>query len=96
MKRDHILARALAVAALAALPALGCTAQAKKDRSPDERETQVGYQLSALAGLEAMPWTHFGFITQLGYTRAPALANLIGDTHDTGGVSVTSGLRVAF
>ena len=39
MKRERIWARALAVAALAALPALGCTAQAKKDRSPDERET---------------------------------------------------------
>ena len=39
MKRDHTLTRVLAVAALAVLPAIGCTAQAKKDRSPEERET---------------------------------------------------------
>jgi BON domain-containing protein len=39
MNRARIWTRALAVAALAALPALGCTAQAKKDRSAEERET---------------------------------------------------------
>jgi osmotically-inducible protein OsmY len=39
MKRDRTLARVLAVAALATLPAMGCTAQAKRDRSPEERET---------------------------------------------------------
>ena len=39
MKRDRTLARALAIAALAALPALGCTAEAKRDRTPEERET---------------------------------------------------------
>jgi hypothetical protein len=39
MKRNRTLTRAMAVAALAVLPALGCTAQAKKDRGPEERET---------------------------------------------------------
>jgi hypothetical protein len=39
MMKDRFLTRVLAVAALATLPALGCTAQAKKDRSPEERET---------------------------------------------------------
>ena len=39
MTRHRILTRALALAALAVLPALGCTAQARKDRSPEERES---------------------------------------------------------
>jgi osmotically-inducible protein OsmY len=39
MKRDGTLTRLLAVVALAALPALGCTAEAKRDRTPEERET---------------------------------------------------------
>lgn len=39
MKRNRTLTRALALAALVVLPALGCTAQAKKDRAPEDRET---------------------------------------------------------
>ena len=39
MMQDRTRTRLLAVAALAALPGLACTAQAKRDRTPEERET---------------------------------------------------------
>jgi hypothetical protein len=43
------------------------------------------------ASLRRLPLT---FFLQGGYDRAPALTDLIGDTHDSGGFSASLGLRV--
>jgi len=65
--------------------------------TPDDHQLFAGYELAALAGIEFMPWVHFGFFTQLGYTYAPTIRNLIGDTHDAGGWTVSLvGLRGAW
>jgi hypothetical protein len=36
----------------------------------------------------------FGFFLEGGYTYAPVLDNLVGETHDDGGVAIFTGIRV--
>ena len=76
---------------------LGFTGYGDGSRKSDDHQVFAGYELGALAGIEFMPWVHFGFFTQLGYTYAPTIRNLIGDTHDAGGWTVSLvGLRGAW
>lgn len=62
---------------------------------PSSTETYAGYLLSGAVGmtvrLRRVPIT---FFVQGGYDRAPAIHDLIGDTHDSGGFSASLGLRL--
>jgi hypothetical protein len=63
--------------------------------SPDTTDVSIGYLLSGAAGVHVRLGRRLGLFAQAGYDRAPAIANLIGDTHDSGGASVLLGARVA-
>lgn len=58
-------------------------------------QLEWGYYLSAGVGLAVMPWRHIGGFIQLDVDYAPVVKNLVGDTHDSGGVRLTLGLRGA-
>jgi hypothetical protein len=62
---------------------------------PSTTETYGSYLLSGAVGMTArarrVPVT---FFVQAGYDRAPAIRDLIGDVHDSGGFSGLFGLRV--
>ena len=60
-----------------------------------ETETQVGFHLGLAAGVNVMPWKHLGFYTQANYNVAPAMENLLGESHDVGGPSFMLGVRGA-
>jgi uncharacterized caspase-like protein len=63
---------------------------------PETTDTYVGYVLSGAAGL-TFRFRHVATLfVQGGYDHAPAIQNLVGDTHDSGGPSVAIGLRVRF
>lgn len=63
---------------------------------PSSTNTYFGYLLSGAVGLTArLPKPHIAeFFLQAGYDRAPAIQNLIGDTHDSGGLSFVFGMRL--
>jgi hypothetical protein len=63
---------------------------------PSATTVYLGYLLSGAVGLTArLPKPHrVTFFAQAGYDRAPAIQNLIGDTHDSGGMSFVLGMRV--
>jgi hypothetical protein len=63
---------------------------------PSSTNVYFGYLLSGAAGLTArLPKPHIvEFFVQAGYDHAPAIQNLIGDTHESGGPSFVLGLRV--
>lgn len=63
--------------------------------SGTDAESFWGYHLGAAAGLELMPWQRFGFVGRMGYDYAPIIDNLLGDTHDSGGLTLSLGARVA-
>ena len=45
------------------------------------------------AGVALLPWRHFGFYLEGNVTYAPTVDDLIGDTHDSGGLGLLLGLR---
>ena len=61
---------------------------------PSTTSTYGGYLLSGAVGaslrFRRVPLTLFG---QGGYDTAPAIRDLIGDTHDSGGFSLVVGVR---
>ena len=59
----------------------------------EDREYHYGYHLEALAGLQVVPWKHFGFFGQGGYITAPVIENLVGDRHESGGWQFAFGIR---
>jgi hypothetical protein len=59
-------------------------------------ETHWGYIVSAAAGGQLMLIPAFGFYAKVRYAVAPTLENLLGDTHDVGGVFASFGLRTTF
>jgi hypothetical protein len=61
---------------------------------PSSTETHFGYLLSGAAGMTASLPRWVTFFVEAGYDWAPALTNLIGDTHDSGGPSLVLGLRL--
>jgi hypothetical protein len=64
---------------------------------PDvEHETHWGYHLGAGAGAYFTPFANVSLMARVRYDYAPVLDNLIGDTHDSGGLSAGWGLRVSF
>ena len=58
----------------------------------DTHDGDWGFYLGAGVGVKLQPWRHLGFVAQGDYTFAPVINNLIGDTHDSGGVSLRIGL----
>jgi hypothetical protein len=64
--------------------------------STTTRERYWGPLLTASAGLRLQPWDHVGGFGRIGWTYAPVIDNLIGDTHDSGGLSVLLGVRGSY
>jgi hypothetical protein len=60
----------------------------------DDKQSYFGPVLRASAGLTCHMFWLFGCFMELGYDYAPALKNDIGDRHDSGGVHVSTGLRL--
>jgi len=59
----------------------------------DDTSSDVGFALRGAAGLALLPWRHFGFYLEGNVTYAPTVGDLLGDTHDSGGLGVLLGLR---
>ena len=59
----------------------------------DETSSDFGFALRGAAGAALLPWRHLGFYVEGNVTYAPTVDNLIGDTHDSGGLGVLVGLR---
>jgi hypothetical protein len=60
----------------------------------DDKQYHFGPVLRASVGLTCHMFWRLGCFMQLGYDYAPALANDVGDRHDSGGVHVSAGLRM--
>jgi hypothetical protein len=60
------------------------------------RETFFGPHVVAGAGVELRVWRHLGLILRGTWVWAPAIENLIGDTHDGGGLYLGLGVRARF
>lgn len=60
----------------------------------DDRQKYFGPALHAGVGLTCHMFWRVGCFIELGYDYAPALKNEIGDRHNSGGVSLSTGLRV--
>lgn len=58
------------------------------------KDTQWGYLLGVAGGVLLAPGARVGVLAQASYDRAPAMRNLLGDTHDTGGFAVSLGVRL--
>ena len=61
---------------------------------PKSTDTSIGYLLRGALGATARLRGPVTFFAQGGFDYAPAITNLIGDTHDSGGFSLELGLRV--
>jgi hypothetical protein len=64
------------------------------DVPPSSTGTYVGYVLGGAGGMTLRFRRFATLFAQAGFDHAPAIRNLIGDTHDSGGPSVVFGLRV--
>jgi uncharacterized caspase-like protein len=60
---------------------------------PKSSDTSVGYAMSGALGVTARLRHLVTFFGQGGFDYAPAITNLIGDTHDSGGFSLELGMR---
>ncbi|HEY8041546.1 MAG TPA: caspase family protein [Polyangiaceae bacterium] len=61
--------------------------------APSTTTTYAGYLLSGAVGMTLRFDHYLTMFVQAGYDRAPAINNLIGDTHDSGGLSGVLGAR---
>jgi hypothetical protein len=62
---------------------------------PSTTTTYASYLLRGAVGMTArLKRAPVTFFAQAGYDRAPAIRDLIGDVHDSGGVSGVFGLRI--
>lgn len=67
------------------------------DGMPDtEGEVHWGYHLGASAGGYVTPIANISLLARVRYDYAPVIDNLIGDTHDSGGLAAGAGVRVSF
>lgn len=55
-----------------------------------------GYHLSGGGGIQLNPWRHVGFFCQSEYIWAPAIKNLFDEVHNSGGVTIATGVRGGF
>lgn len=63
---------------------------------PPAREHHAGYQLAVAAGARVRLTGRFSLFGRGSYVMAPAMDNLLGDTHDSGGAFFATGLGLAF
>jgi hypothetical protein len=92
--RDHLIPYARAgVAVTFARTSYQEINAATRAVQSDDTASSFGYALRAAAGLGVMPWRHFGFFAETNATYAPTVSNLLGDTHDSGGLGLLLGLR---
>ena len=59
------------------------------------RQSFLGYQVGAAAGVAVMPRPTFGVLVQAATYYAPIIENNFGQTHDSGGIAVQLGVRAA-
>jgi len=59
----------------------------------DDGSSDFGFALRGAAGVALLPWRHFGFYLEGNVTYAPTVDDLLGDTHDSGGLGLLLGLR---
>lgn len=71
---------------------IGSTSMTGED--VDHSERYFGLTLGGRAGVQAHASRSFGFFLEAGYTYAPVIDNLVGETHDDGGVVIATGIRV--
>jgi hypothetical protein len=64
----------------------------EEGQSDPARDTYWGYHIGVAAGLQLRPWERFGFYGRMSLVYAPVIDNLIGDTHDSGGLFGTAGV----
>ncbi len=62
----------------------------------EDRETFWGFHVGGGGGVQLTPWRWAGFFWQVEYLWAPVIENLIDDTHDSGGVALTTGVLGGF
>lgn len=81
-------------------PALGITSYHDEGDDSTETERHWGWHVSGAAGLQLMPtigrFRYVGLYQQVEFTRAPVIENLLEDVHDSGGMSLSIGLRAGF
>jgi hypothetical protein len=63
---------------------------------PAISETHPGYQLAVAAGAIVQFGARFSLFVRGSYVIAPAMDNLLGDTHDSGGTFIASGFGLSF
>lgn len=71
------------------------TVRTDEDSQTAYRETDVGYNVAGLGGLE-LTSKHVGFFMQGGYFHAPSPKNRLGDRHQSGGGVLLGGLSAHF
>jgi hypothetical protein len=64
--------------------------------SEDFKERFWGFHVAGGGGVQFTPWQWAGFFWQAEYIYAPVIDNLIGDTHDSGGGVVVTGVLGGF
>jgi hypothetical protein len=58
-----------------------------------DTKSYLGYRLAADVGFQFNFWRYMGAFINLSYDYAPIIQNLTGETHDSGGLFVGTGLR---
>lgn len=71
-------------------------ADVESEPATDYKERFLGYYVGGGGGVQLTPWQYFGFFWQGEYAWAPIIENLIGDTHDSGGVMLVTGMMGGF
>ncbi len=63
-----------------------------RTNEPSDTASYVGWLVTAGGGVALTPW-RWGFYASAHYTASPTIDNLVGDTHDVGGIQLNFGLR---
>jgi hypothetical protein len=66
----------------------------RDDQGTTTRDTFLGWYLAAAAGLAWTPFDHWGFSIRARWSHVPVIDNLLGDTHDAGGLSLLTGVHI--
>jgi hypothetical protein len=64
--------------------------------SVSDHQVFWGYYISGSGGVQLLPWRYAGFFWQVAYIHAPVVENLLGDTHNSGGMAVATGVMGGF
>jgi len=94
VRAGYPLSRRLSVFAQANLGASLGRDQLTAENGMSTTDSYWSWNVAASGGVTWMPWTAIGASLRATYVHAPAVANLIGDTHDGGGLFVGVALEV--